>query len=120
MDADLAQYAATALAQRKELVEEKPLVSTIEDRMTSWDGDAARESMQFVFAGFKEIGEEFRTYQSLGIGCGEQESDEEETQEEIDRHYVERRRQVWIQQQMELTRATRVDKPDPDENTPLV
>lgn len=120
MDADLAQYAATALAQRKQLVEERPLVSTIEDRMTSWDAGAARESMQFVGAAMKEIGDEIRHYKPLHIRCADRESDEEHSEEEMDREFVERRRQVWLQQQMHLTRAGRNDEDNPDENTPLV
>jgi hypothetical protein len=120
MDAGLAEYAATALAQRKILGEEDVPVS-IEDRMASWDAGAARESIHFVGAAFKEIGDEIKTIRPLHIRCADRESDEEEADEasELDGEQVECRRRAWIHQQRKLSWEKHDDEP-PDENTPLV
>jgi hypothetical protein len=133
MEAELARYAASALAEKSPIVRlngEDTLVS-IEDRMTSWDVGAARESMQFMGAAIKEIGDEIRTLKPLNIRCADhhEESDDDNDEyydaedsafnedEEVDREYVEQRRQIWIQQQKQLTGT---DDMPPSETTHLV
>ena len=120
MNAELACYAETALAKQQQVddkqEEQRPqtpkmmLVEedvSIEDRMRSWDAGAARESMHFVSAALKEIGDEIKTIRPLSIRCADfHASDEEETEdnaaallEESDRINAQRLRQAWIRQQ---------------------
>lgn len=133
MNADLAQYAASALANQQQLHhdEDSSTLVSIEDRMTSWDDGAARESMQFVGAAFKEIGNEMRTikptFKTLNLHCADRESDEEDASEAERRAYVERRRQVWIQQQQQQmayannnANNAHDDKPPANETTRLL
>jgi hypothetical protein len=133
MDAELAQYAASALAQHQHvLVDDADDVSvSIEDRMTSWDAGAARQSMQFVGAAFKEIGDEIKTIRPslLSIRCSDHESEDEDDVDETivigqyDHDEVERRRQAWIRQQNRLALERRDEgvavRPS-NEQTPLL
>ena len=137
MDAELARYAATALAKQvSDNVQPPPPPSqthkmmlmeediSIEDRMRSWDAGAARESMQFVGAALKEIGDEIKTIRPLSIRCADfQASDEEEfedsaanSSEESDPIESQRRRQAWIRQQQRQYSDSHV----PTERTRLV
>lgn len=135
MDAELAQYAATALAQHQHrLVDDVDDVSvSIEDRMMSWDAGAARQSMQFVGAAFKEIGDEIKTIRPnlLSIRCSDHESEDDDEDEvdqtvvsgQYDHDEVERRRQAWIRQQNRMAVERNDDvvvvKPS-NEHTPLL
>jgi hypothetical protein len=123
MDAELARYAATALAKQQQVngkqppllpsppppqIPKKALAEedvSIEDRMRSWDAGAARESMHFVGTALKEIGDEIKTIRPLSIRCADFHlSDEEEAEdsallEESENSDTDRRRQAWIRQQ---------------------
>jgi len=157
MNAELAAYASSVTAANDVDNEdhhqhsssnfddkETPLVS-IEDRISTWDAVAARESMEFFSSGLKEIREEIQHMKPLRCGdhhpkkkvfrCGDEvsssSSDEEESTEEDndDDNIIEKGqhnndksssvvRKSWLKQQ-------KSDSPYnwrgelPDETTPL-
>ena len=99
MNAELAQYAKTAMLKHDApsiLSEDDDMVS-IEDRMISFDGSAARESFRFVGVAIREISEEIR----LPFHCVDDEDQEEEEDDDDDGFDVERKRKLWIQQQQQ-------------------
>lgn len=100
MNAELAQYAKTAMLKHDApsiLSEDDDMVS-IEDRMISFDGSAARESFRFVGVAIREISEEIR----LPFHCVDDEDQEEEEDDDDDDGFdVERKRKLWIQQQQQ-------------------
>ena len=98
MEAELAQYAEARLQEMAVIDEEGSIVS-IEERMTSFDAGAARESIQFMGEAFREIGDEIRMRRPLHPSCHLQQVDEEGEDVEIDRNDFERRRQLWIDRQ---------------------
>jgi len=119
MEAELAEYAEARLQEMVSIDEEGSIVS-IEERMTSFDAGAARESIQFMGEAFREIGDEIRLRRPLHQSCQLHEVDEEEDEkdEEIDKNDFERRRKIWINRQ----RSPNKDDKDsvPQETTRLL
>ena len=100
MEAELAQYAESRMQRAPSMGEEDSIVS-IEERMTSFDAGAARESIQFMGEAFREIGDEIRTIGTLHNSCQINEEDEEEEEDKsMDRRDFERRRRIWIEHQL--------------------
>ena len=137
MNAELANYAAKALANQQIQQNQQHLPMSpalilmehdvsIEDRMTSWDAGAARESMQFVGAALKEIGDEIKTIRPLSIRCSEvhpesddDEDDEHDASAQGTLYDLDRRRQAWIRQQERFQQRQEMDD-GPTEHTRLV
>ena len=117
MEAELAQYAEARLQEMAPIDEEGSIVS-IEERMTSFDAGAARESIQFMGEAFREISDEIRLIRPLHRSCEVQEGEEEEEKDmEIDIVDFERRRKIWMERQRSPKKETSV--PD-KETTPLL
>lgn len=78
MNAELAEYAANAVAvdhrhgSSNSNFDDLETPVSIEDRISSWDAAAARESMQFFSSGLKEIREEIQHITPLPMHCGNQ------------------------------------------------
>jgi hypothetical protein len=119
MDDELAQYASSAIARLQPGTEKNMAMSvSIEDRMISWDADAAKESMIFVGAALKEIGDEIKTLKPLR--CSDLERDESEEMDEIhSRENLERLRKLWIQRQQQQF-MERESYNTANESTPLI
>lgn len=80
MIADLELYALQALARRPtdsaDGSEMDTSLVSIEDRMSSFDVQAARESLKYVTQGFKELRHEMAVNRFIPCGaCGETETD---------------------------------------------
>jgi len=97
MEAELTAYAQQAMA-RLEPEDEQSVVS-IEERMTSFDGVAAKESLFFMRAGFKEL--------RKGMGgklnpfpCGGRSPESCSDDEASDSSSIMIRREMWLRQQM--------------------
>lgn len=100
MEAELAQYAESRM-QESRLDEDDSIVS-IEDRITSFDAGAARESIQFMGEAFREIGDEIRFIRPLHAPCQPKEgssSEEDEEDASMTQADLERRRTIWIERQ---------------------
>lgn len=137
MTAELAAYAASLTTSANTsstelmMVEDEP--TTIEDRISTWDAAAARESMEFFNAGFKEIRDEIQHYKpsSLIMNCSELRCvNEELTSSSEDNSDVEdeetvvvvtkNKRRSWQQQQREESSSSSSWRGElPDETTPL-
>lgn len=87
-------------------------IVSIEDYMTSFDGEAARQSMGFLRQGFKELTDEMVTF---GSGCRpcdsdmemleEQDREDDAAMEEIlPQEELRRRRTLWLRQRENLQR----------------
>jgi hypothetical protein len=77
MEAELASYAANAIAtarKRPSSCDENESLVSIEDRITSFDSTAAKQTLIYVRAGIQELRSPFQ--------CGTEESDREEDDEE--------------------------------------
>lgn len=91
-------------------------IMSIEDYMTSFDGTAARRSLQFVRMGIRELNEEITHRQNACLGCEVSSEDDNNAQnalgvgkvdgfnssileEDISEEELERRRDIWLQQQ---------------------
>jgi hypothetical protein len=77
MEAELASYAANAIAtarKRPSSCDENESLVSIEDRITSFDSTAAKQTLSYVRAGIQELRSPFQ--------CGTLESDREEEDEE--------------------------------------
>jgi sugar phosphate permease len=84
---------------------------SIEDYMTSFDGVAARRSIQFMRQGIRELKDEVSYYRGHPSGSGgvkeESSLDDDDTnssqnnngEKELSREEIEKRRQIWIRQQ---------------------
>lgn len=101
MEAELAQYAAAALERTQgPAQEDDSTMVSIEDRMISFDGSAARESMRFVGVAIREMSAEIL---SGPFHCGNDDrADEEEDEndnDDDDTFDLADRRKLWIQQQ---------------------
>jgi hypothetical protein len=118
MDDELAQYASSAIASMQQGSESNvEMAISIEDRMISWDAVAAKESMQFVGAALKEIGDEILTLKPLR--CSDLEAEEDEDiEEEKSRQNMEHLRQLWIQRQQQQS-MEREEHKTANEITPL-
>jgi len=72
MEADLVSYAQEALAARRnEILAQRSsdaTVVSIEDRMTSFDVVAARQTFAYMRDGFKELSQEFGPFLRCGGG----------------------------------------------------
>jgi hypothetical protein len=99
MESELAQYAEARL-QQIEIIDEEGSIVSIEERMTSFDAGAARESIHFMGEAFREIGDEIRLRRPMHPSCHLHQVDEEEEGDtEINRSDFERRRQLWKDRQ---------------------
>ena len=121
MEAELAQYAASALERTPEVDDDSTLVS-IGDRMISFDGGAARDSMRFVGVAFRELTEEFRNNGPFHCGNDGQVEEEEEDDGEDD---VELKKKLWVQQQQQrqnrgVQHNGEGETAEPDESTCLL
>jgi hypothetical protein len=111
MEAELESYAEQAMA-RLQPDEGEPVVS-IEERMTSFDGVAAQESLVFMREGFKELREEVGG-KRFPFHCGRKSEDSSsEDDEASDASGLLQRREMWLHQQMQAHNH-------PSETTPLI
>lgn len=91
---------------------------SIEDYMTSFDGTAARISLQFVRQGFKEIKDEMVIFSGTCGPCSggvmaEQDRDDEEAMEEIlPQEELRKRRNLWKRKQQEQQLLAQKDQED--------
>jgi len=98
-------------------------ILSIEDYMTSFDGTAARRSLEFVRMGIRELNDEFTHRQQHCHGCGTGSIDEDDhigTIEEVNEadvsilsddlseDEIQRRRDLWIRHQQELNQDDEV------------
>jgi len=106
MEAELAQYVASTLAAQR-VVEDDGTIVSIEERMTSFDGFAARESMKFVGFAFREISEEIRSVDPFHCGSDDRIDEEDENgvfDDDDDTAELESRQKLWKQKQKEMWR----------------
>jgi hypothetical protein len=119
------------------LIDDGESLVSIEDYMTSFDGVAARRSIQFMRQGIRELKDEVSYF---GHACGsggvkEESSDDDDTssnnggvpllqeqEKELSREEIEKRRQVWIRQQQQQRLSFQNDSSldAPTEQTPLL
>jgi hypothetical protein len=102
MEAELTAYAEQALARLQPADDdyEGDSVVSIEERMTSFDGAAARESLLFMREGFKELREVSGKLKSFPCG-GRAEDSSSEDDEASDASGLRQRREIWLRQQMQ-------------------
>lgn len=106
MEAELAQYVASTLAVQNVVQDDGTFVS-IEERMTSFDGLAAHESMRFVGFAIREISEEIRSADPFYCGSDDMIDEEEENEvfhDDDDTVEIESRRKLWKEQQKQMWR----------------
>jgi hypothetical protein len=127
MEAELACYAEQAMLNHSEAPDnESDSLVSIDDRRTSFDGVAVRETLLYVREGFKEIragvvGSKYMPFpycsEADDEGSSEDEDPLENSQEE-----VYRRRDVWLRRQMQqaLSQSENGDQTVSTEATPLV
>jgi hypothetical protein len=130
MEAELASYAEQAMARLQPeggssvVGTEEPVVS-IEERMISFDGVAAQESLVFMREGFKEIRKEVGgKLKPYHCGGGPEESSSED-EEESDDSDLMKRREIWLRQQMQAQNDSSEEtglggQHYPSETTPLI
>jgi hypothetical protein len=98
MEAELASYAEQAMARLQP--DEDDSVVTLEERMTSFDGVAAQESLVFMREGFKELRQVGGTLKPFDCG-GRTEDSSSEDDEASDASGLVKRREIWLRQQMQ-------------------
>lgn len=92
METELARYAADQMAR---VAEDDSTIVSIEDRITSFDERAARETVKFMGTAFREIGDEFRHLRQ----CSSTIEEGSEEDDVLDMADIEKRRELWKQQQ---------------------
>lgn len=123
MEKELAQYAETAIRNAQvKLEEDSSTIVSIEDRMTSFDAGAARESIKFMGSALREISDEIRTINPIACGDNliiEEDSEESDTPSQSTRSTM---RRTWVagQQQLSYHDEEGNDLSIPTETTPLV
>lgn len=119
MEAELADYAEKRL---QEMVDDEGSIVSIEERMTSFDAGAARESIQFMGEAIREISDEIRL---VGDEIRHRQQSRplpqvaEEKDIEIDISDFERRRKIWMERQRRSS-GSKNDSAPPQETTPLL
>lgn len=120
MEAELVSYAQQALAQNGDALNKTvdDSIISIEDRITTFDGQAARQTFLYVSEGIRELGKEMVGSSLLPCACGEDEvsSDDEDGENGGAEMASDRRDQWWLQQ---LSFGNSLDD-YPTETTPLV
>jgi hypothetical protein len=122
MEAELAEYAESRMQETRILTDDEDSIVSIEDRMTSFDAGAARQTIRFMGEAFREIGDEIGTIRPLHASCQlREESGEEEEEAEddtaMDKKDFERRKRIW----RDLQRAKHRDRiSDPATETTLL
>jgi hypothetical protein len=86
------------------LMDDEDSIVSIEDRMTSFDAGAARQTIRFMGEAFREISDEIGTIRPLHSACqlreepcGEEEDAEDDTA--MDKKDFERRKRIWRERQ---------------------
>ena len=122
METELAEYAESRMQEKRMpyTVDDEDSIVSIEDRMTSFDAGAARQSIQFMGEAFREI----RTIRPLRSSCQLQEEESAEEEEEDDRAMdkkdFERRKRIWRDRQSAKHRDGISDKDPATETTQLL
>jgi hypothetical protein len=99
MEAELESYAEEAMARLQP--DEDESVVTLEERMTSFDGVAAQESLVFMREGWKEFRQEVGG-KFIPFPCGRKSEDSSsEDDEASDASGLLQRREIWLHQQMQ-------------------
>jgi hypothetical protein len=124
MEAELASYAKQAMARLQP--DEDDSVVTLEERMTSFDGVAAQESLVFMREGFKELRQEVGG-KLIPFHCGgKSEDSSSEDDEASDASGLLQRREMWLHQQMQAHSNQSSEEfglggqRHPSETTPLI
>jgi len=98
MESELAAYAASAIKKAGGIplsgLDDDSTIVSIEERMTSFDAGAARQSIHFVGAAFQEMKDEVRHLRPLHRCSSEHISEGSEESSE-DMEDIERRRELW-------------------------
>jgi hypothetical protein len=106
-----------------------PNLVSLEERMTSWDGKAARETLEYVRRGVREFREEVMSGGSKALlgpfGCADGISSEDEEEEMTTPRTMLRKREQWkraqvIRNQIAMDGGTSDAPAYPTERTPLV
>jgi len=111
METELAAYAASEIekAGGGALAEDDSTIVSIEDRMTSFDAGAARESIHFVGVALREMQDEVRHLRPLHRCSAEHisEASDESSGDDEDMQDIERKRELWrIQQEQQQQEHT--------------
>ena len=121
METELAKYAESRMQEKRipYSVDDEASIISIEERMTSFDAGAARQSIQFMGEAFREI----RTFRPLRSSCPPQEESTEEEEEEdraMDKEDFERRKRIWINRHSALRHDGNSEKDPATETTQLL
>jgi hypothetical protein len=123
MEAELVSYAEQAMARLQP--DEGDSIVSIEERMTSFDGVAAQESLVFMREGFKELREEVGG-KLITFRCGgKPEDSSSEDDDASDSSGLLQRREMWLYQQMQAHNQSSEEvglggQRHPSETTPLI
>jgi translation initiation factor 4G len=120
MEQELATYAANAMEMADNRFDEEESIVSIEDRMTSFDVGAARQSLKFVGDAIREIEEELRIKSTSLLSCKSEEEQDETDEDDQDAADIEHKRNVWLHQQQALQQENGKDLALPDEKTSLL
>ncbi len=66
MEAELASYAQKAISCQSAKVDDDEAILSIEDRIASFDGRAAKQTILYVQEGLKELSEELNPFRICG------------------------------------------------------
>jgi hypothetical protein len=66
MEAELASYAQKAISGQSAKVDDDEAILSIEDRIASFDGRAAKQTILYVQEGLKELSEELNPFRICG------------------------------------------------------
>lgn len=106
METELAAYAESRMQVVTQiLIDDEGSIVSIEDRMTSFDAGAARQTIRFMGEAFREIGDEIGTIRPLHSACqlreesGGEEEEDAEDDTAMDKKDFERRKRIWRDRQ---------------------
>lgn len=121
METELAKYAESRMQEKRipYTADEEDSIVSIEERMTSFDAGAARQSIRFMGEAFREI----RTFRPLRSSCQLREESAEEEEEDdraMDKEDFERRKRIWRNRQIANHHDDNSDKDPATETTQLL
>jgi hypothetical protein len=107
------------------MIDDGASLVSIEEYMTSFDGQAARKSIQFMSQGIRELKEEISYF---GHKCGttkessssSDDEDEDLLQQEMPKEEIDKRRDVWKRRQQQQQLSNNNNNLVANEETPLL